>query len=451
MKKIILGLCAFLFACESESNISKVPRKMRVDPILVDLSSVYLGETVDVYFLLENIQGEEISVTDFYVENLMGETCSYLGDDLVVIPSGEYVEVGLQYQAFEEGFHQCELSFESNAVFVDGAETVVVRAQGVSTVVERWPDVLDFGAAEAGGEESRPVTLSNQSDRDISLTTISSSNSEFSIQTSLPLVIPAESEVSIDIAFNPASDDAQTSDISFEFSELVELESILLRANDCENGEIALYDQDGDGFASCGGDCDDSEATISPIGLEVCDGLDNNCDGTADEGTSCFDDDGDGFTEDDGDCNDQSATVYPEAEEIDGNYIDDDCDGVIDLGVVDLDSDGYSVDGGDCDDLDATVYPNASEVADGLDNDCDGAVDEGTENYDDDLDGYSEADGDCNDANASTYPTATELPDWMDNDCDGTVDEGTENYDDDGDGYSELGGDTDDSDPNIHP
>ena len=43
----------------------------------------------------------------------------------------------------------------------------------------------------------------------------------------------------------------------------------------------------------------------------------------------------------------------------------------------DLDGDGFSVDAGDCDDADALVFPGASEACDGVDNNCDGAVDEG--------------------------------------------------------------------------
>ncbi|HND34337.1 MAG TPA: MopE-related protein, partial [Myxococcota bacterium] len=42
------------------------------------------------------------------------------------------------------------------------------------------------------------------------------------------------------------------------------------------------YDDDGDGFTEQGGDCDDADASISPADLEVAgDGLDNDCDGTA--------------------------------------------------------------------------------------------------------------------------------------------------------------------------
>jgi len=71
--------------------------------------------------------------------------------------------------------------------------------------------------------------------------------------------------------------------------------------------------------------------------------------------------------------------------------------------------------------------------------------------YDDDGDGWSETDGDCDDGDDSVHPDAEELPDGVDDDCDGTIDDGTVNHDDDGDGRSEVDGDCDDEDPSIHP
>jgi hypothetical protein len=44
----------------------------------------------------------------------------------------------------------------------------------------------------------------------------------------------------------------------------------------------------------------------------------------------------------------------------------------------DMDGDGYSVNQGDCDDNNASVYPSAEEISDGIDNDCDGQIDEST-------------------------------------------------------------------------
>ena len=137
--------------------------------------------------------------------------------------------------------------------------------------------------------------------------------------------------------------------------------------------EICTED-DGDGWASCLGDCDDSDASINPDGVEICDGRDNNCDGAVDEGF--LDSDGDGAAN----CVDCAAgdpTVYPGAVELcDGK--DNDCDGVPGAEEVDADGDGFMICEGDCDDTDADVNPDAKEVAgNGIDDDCDGEIDEG--------------------------------------------------------------------------
>jgi len=127
--------------------------------------------------------------------------------------------------------------------------------------------------------------------------------------------------------------------------------------------EVVCTDEDGDGFAVEGGecgpvDCDDSNANINPDAEEICNNIDDNCNGEVDEGvknTYYLDNDNDGFgnpevtieacdapegyVEDNTDCDDSNANINPDAEEV-CNGVDDNCDGVID--DVDEDNDGVN-------------------------------------------------------------------------------------------------------------
>ncbi len=264
-----------------------------------------------------------------------------------------------------------------------------------------------------------------------------------------------------------------------------------------EDTAPVVEDADEDGYPE-GADCNDRDASINPGATEVCDSVDNNCDGEIDEGllsTFLPDDDADGFGLDSGaqdlcsapegwveiggDCDDSRADVYPDADEpCDG--VDNDCDGETDedgdsLWYQDSDGDGHgdaavsqvacspgtgwvAIDD-DCDDSRADVYPDADEVCDLVDNDCDDAVDEDvtTTFYADvDGDGWGDGDsttqaceqpsghvsqaGDCDDQDARVSPDGSEICNESDDDCDGAVDEGvttTFYADADGDGYGD--------------
>ncbi|HJL20352.1 MAG TPA: putative metal-binding motif-containing protein [Sandaracinaceae bacterium LLY-WYZ-13_1] len=130
-------------------------------------------------------------------------------------------------------------------------------------------------------------------------------------------------------------------------------------------------------------------------------------------------------------------------------YLDEDMDGV--GGDTAIDSceatppSGYAAETNDCDDADNTIHPGADESCNGVDDDCDGTLDEGlmprsTYYLDSDEDGsgdsststeacaapdgYVEAAGDCAPADSTVYPGADEICNSADDDCDDVIDEG---------------------------
>jgi hypothetical protein len=175
-------------------------------------------------------------------------------------------------------------------------------------------------------------------------------------------------------------------------------------------------DGDGDGFTTAQ-DCDDGDATIHPDAEEVCDGVDNDCNGDIDDGVDIpiwyADADGDGY----GDAtNDLESCIAPS---------------------------GHVEDSSDCDDTDAAIHPDAEEVCDGIDNNCNDDIDDGIDipiwYTDADGDGYGDAasgleycialsgriedSGDCDDTNAAIHPGLVEdCSDGHDTDCDGLLD-----------------------------
>jgi len=143
------------------------------------------------------------------------------------------------------------------------------------------------------------------------------------------------------------------------------------------------------------------------------------------------------------------AGTFPiafEVEDTDGNITKATIDHVVESGLdIDNDGDGFTENEGDCDDSDEDTYPGAFELLNGIDDDCNGLVDDNTTAFDDDGDGYSEEEGDCNDDDGAISPVATEICDGVDNDCNGGIDgadaiDALEWFADvDGDGFGDLG------------
>jgi hypothetical protein len=241
---------------------------------------------------------------------------------------------------------------------------------------------------------------------------------------------------------------------------------------DCDDSDPALQpvDVDGDGWSSCDGDCDDDDPGLHPGAEEICNLLDDDCDGDLLEGevdadgdldpacTDCDDDDPTAHSRDDdldgwsiceGDCDDTQTSFNPAETDIVGDGYDQNCDH---LDGTDTDQDRYASiasGGNDCDDTDGTLNLDDAD-ADGWTT-CDGDCDDGDAllNLDDlDGDGLTTCASDCDDGDADIHPGAAEICDGKDNDCEGGTDE---NVDDDGDGYDECDGDCDDAEPMTWP
>ena len=242
------------------------------------------------------------------------------------------------------------------------------------------------------------------------------------------------------------------------------------------NGEIWYKDSDGDLYSDgtsvdsdippvgydlatnltdTSGDCNDNVASIHPGVTDVCNSLDDNCDGSIDEdfttlGNACSVGTGECVSSGNYICRGDGSDVIcfatpgsPVVEICDG--LDNDCDGVADEDFVTL-GESCTAGVGECADIGnyicrgdgsdvicfATPGSPVAEICDGLDNDCDGVVDDGNPeggvSCDTGIPGLCAAGTTlCQGGTLvceQDIPAVTELCDGLDNDCDGVTDEG---------------------------
>ncbi|MBI5741017.1 MAG: putative metal-binding motif-containing protein, partial [Nitrospirae bacterium] len=230
--------------------------------------------------------------------------------------------------------------------------------------------------------------------------------------------------------------------------------------------------------------------TCNPSGgatTEVCDNMDNDCDGITDEGLvnvtrcgvgACFGNTGSIACIAGSWVNNTCDPLAGTTTEITGNGVDDDCNLLTYDTPVSIDGDGdaYTKLQGDCDDTNMAAHPNATETPGNfIDDDCNLLTNDSPVNTDDDGDGYIEnsvvdsannaiqlsglaaiqdtgSEGDCDDTNSAVQPGATEiLLNGIDDDCNPLTLDSPADTDDDGDGYSENEGDCDDTKASAYP
>ena len=217
-----------------------------------------------------------------------------------------------------------------------------------------------------------------------------------------------------------------------------ESDAFLQRINDCPDAIIYYADTDGDGFGnhfssvlSCvpvpayvlnSDDCNDANAFVYPASVEICNSLDDNCDGLTDDADPLVtgqpiwyvDADADNFGDDaftisaclqpvgyaatNSDCDESNNLIHPGAAEL-CNLFDDDCDAIIDEDIIyityysDADGDGfgnnafpltacdgvptgYVLSNNDCNDANVLIHPGGFEICNSLDDNCNVLIDD---------------------------------------------------------------------------
>jgi hypothetical protein len=147
---------------------------------------------------------------------------------------------------------------------------------------------------------------------------------------------------------------------------------------------------------------------IAPNAMEICDSIDNNCNGKVDEALLSVTDDNRKLP---------GVILFGEDRDQDGF-------GASHYSVQVLacsQPNGYVTDITDRNDEDPASYPGASEICDDKDNDYDGEIDEVLVDCDADSDGVAKP-RDCDETNPDIHPGAKEICDGIDNNCDGLID-----------------------------
>jgi hypothetical protein len=444
----------------------------------------YRGEWIEVY----NASSGSLNLNGLIVTSTSNPGHTISGD--VVVAAGARSLLNVRSSSLVNGGTNGDYTYDYSQVSLGKNDSVGLEASGVTI------DSVSYGFSSHSLESGKSITLAPG--------ILSASGNDTSSNWCAGSSIYGDGDIGTPGSTNDAcgnvdaDGDGFNADVDCDDSDVAITVNTYFLDNDGDTfGSSSSGTTTGctvpSGYSELNTDCNDGNSNINPDASETCDGVDNDCDSlvddadTVDSGQTTYylDSDDDTYGDDtgtcsdgvsttpencvaagetwtyanfvdacdqptdgssdgfshvliDGDCNDSDLNINPGGNEVLGNGVDENCDGVDNTGT-DSDGDGF-IDTADCNDGNAAINPGAAEVCDGVDNDCNGLIDDDdtptdplTWFVDSDSDGFGGSttstacnqpagafatQQDCDDSSSSIFPGATETTaDGIDQDC----------------------------------
>src|SRR5687768_16572089 len=152
--------------CGQDNTLATIDPKLSASPLFFDAGTVSVGATES--FTIQLDSDNPLRVTNILVNNIDGEWFFYEGETAFDMGKTESREIEILYSPDDEDYHRATVEIVHDGV--DGRIMVDVRGRGVVPEASLSPLGLDFGPVEVGVSGSEFVTLSNDSDVALSVT-----------------------------------------------------------------------------------------------------------------------------------------------------------------------------------------------------------------------------------------------------------------------------------------
>ncbi|MFC1694327.1 choice-of-anchor D domain-containing protein, partial [Candidatus Latescibacterota bacterium] len=172
--------------------------EIEVDITSLSIENVRIGETGNEIFTITNSGNAPLSVTDINVNN----SSFSVSPGIVVIPPGNNQTISVSFHPTDTNMQQATLSINSNDI---DEPTIDISVSGtvIGSIVSISRYDVQFGEVDVGNSLVETFTISNDGDRNLSVSNIYCDNGAFSVTPS-NLSIPAGENRTVTVTFSPS-------------------------------------------------------------------------------------------------------------------------------------------------------------------------------------------------------------------------------------------------------